>query len=326
CKIVVPRRYRNKAVDLLQEKCYTILNCKDCGVAGLSYFLTQHIFIAVFSIALVVFLLVSQNLCINTVIDYSGDKQVVSNLLEQYGITKFSRIDNVSYDSLENYLAVALGSEYVTVSRTGSSLFIKVYDRTMAHKPIDYNLRHDVVAMRDGVVTKIIVLRGTAKVNIGDKVEKGQVLIEGTVVHLDGSVADTYAVGEVFASVTVEEIAYHNEVQTIFARTGNTFCYNTVGLFDFKTQRSVPFQRYEIEERVTVIQPFCITITHCCAYETKEGTVKVPFLYAISDLKAKALSLATEKADFKVLSTEFITGKDSVTAILRGNIKISSEE
>lgn len=97
----------------------------------------------------------------------------------RYGILK-SKID---CDSLEE----AIRSQYpeiiwVSARVSGTRLMIKVKENeVMASIPIKDEEPRDLVADKDGVITSMIVRKGKAQVAVGDTVEKGQVLVSGTI-------------------------------------------------------------------------------------------------------------------------------------------------
>ena len=97
----------------------------------------------------------------------------------RYGILK-SRID---CDSLEE----SIRSQYpeiiwVSARVSGTRLMIKVKENeVMAAIPVKDEEPRDLIADKDGVITSMIVRKGKAQVAVGDTVEKGQVLVSGTI-------------------------------------------------------------------------------------------------------------------------------------------------
>lgn len=97
----------------------------------------------------------------------------------RYGVLK-AKID---CDSLEE----AIRSQYpeiiwVSARVSGTRLMIKVKENeVMASIPVKDEEPRDLVADKDGVITSMIVRKGKAQVAVGDTVEKGQVLVSGTI-------------------------------------------------------------------------------------------------------------------------------------------------
>lgn len=97
----------------------------------------------------------------------------------RYGIRK-NRID---CDSLEE----SIRSQYpeiiwVSARVSGTRLMIKVKENeVMAAIPVKDEAPRDLVADKAGVITGMVVRKGKAQVAVGDPVEKGQVLVSGTI-------------------------------------------------------------------------------------------------------------------------------------------------
>lgn len=97
----------------------------------------------------------------------------------RYGIRK-NRID---CDGLEE----SIRSQYpeiiwISARVSGTRLMIKVKENeVMAAIPVKDEEPRDLVADKDGVITSMVVRKGKAQVAVGDLVEKGQVLVSGTI-------------------------------------------------------------------------------------------------------------------------------------------------
>lgn len=97
----------------------------------------------------------------------------------RYGVRK-SRID---CDALEE----AIRSQYpeiiwVSARVSGTRLMIRVKENeVMAAIPRKDEEPRDLIADQDGVITAMVVRRGKAQVAVGDMVERGQVLVSGTI-------------------------------------------------------------------------------------------------------------------------------------------------
>lgn len=97
----------------------------------------------------------------------------------RYGIRK----DRIDCDSLEE----SIRSQYpeiiwVSARVSGTRLMIKVKENeVMAAIPEKDEEPQDLVADKDGIITSMVVRKGKAQVAVGDTVEKGQVLVSGTI-------------------------------------------------------------------------------------------------------------------------------------------------
>ena len=87
---------------------------------------------------------------------------------------------------------------WLTVTQNGACAVIEVRERTLQKAPFDRRRPSDLLAVRDGLVTEIGVLEGSAAVRPGEIVQKGQVLIRGRT-DLEQAVRYSAALGEVYA-------------------------------------------------------------------------------------------------------------------------------
>lgn len=96
----------------------------------------------------------------------------------RYGMRK-SKID---CDVLEEALRTEFPEiTWVSARVSGTRLLVKIKENeVLSEIPQKDDSPCDIIAQKDGVITSMIVRRGVPKVSIGDQVEKGQVLVSGT--------------------------------------------------------------------------------------------------------------------------------------------------
>ena len=99
-------------------------------------------------------------------------------LVQEYGLVPGSRKDKFDYDELEQQI-VREHPEFVWIrlEPDGTTLSITVKER-LPDEQLE-KTAGSIVAGRDGRVTELLVVRGTALVKRGDWVKKGQILVGG---------------------------------------------------------------------------------------------------------------------------------------------------
>jgi len=112
------------------------------------------------------------------------------------------------------------------INITGSVATVSVRERTEAPKILDEDLTMDVLAGKSGIVKKIEVYRGTAKIDVGDTVLEGDILISARVespfageryVNAAGKVyCDTWYTVTIDLPLVVYEKQYSGHDKTIF--------------------------------------------------------------------------------------------------------------
>ena len=92
---------------------------------------------------------------------------------------------------------------WIGLDREGVTLRVQVVESLQESPKRMQTVPSDVIAQCDGVVVKLVVTHGQAKVKVGDTVKAGDVLISGTVFWQDASY-ETWADGTVLAAVAYE--------------------------------------------------------------------------------------------------------------------------
>jgi len=102
-------------------------------------------------------------------------KSGVMRSLQTGGANKGVSFSVLDYSALQNKIVEDnLSVSFASVYKRGSFLVVEVVTAENPQSPTEFC---DVVASCDGVIEKIVVLRGTALVTVGDEVKKGQPLV-----------------------------------------------------------------------------------------------------------------------------------------------------
>jgi len=109
----------------------------------------------------------------------------------------------------------------ITITLDGTKAKVEVVERTMPPTIIDTEKPMNIVAEKDGIITKVIALKGQKIVREGDYVKKGQVLISGIITDSQNIPLEvTRALGEVYARTWYESIKEVYLNYKYFERTG----------------------------------------------------------------------------------------------------------
>lgn len=103
----------------------------------------------------------------------------------RYGVRRAA----IDCDILEESIRTAYPEIiWVSVRISGTRLLIKIKENeVMAGIPVKDNTPCDLVADKDGIITRMVVRRGKARVKVGDAVTKGQTLVSGSIpIYNDG--------------------------------------------------------------------------------------------------------------------------------------------
>lgn len=116
-------------------------------------------------------------------VSYTGSGKVyqreVNEYLRERGVDKYSRFSSLDLKSLEDgILADNPHLSFAGCSRRGNTLVIDLAISTDGVQKLGGN-QYSLITDVSGVVESIKVYRGTATVNVGDSVSKGDVLVDG---------------------------------------------------------------------------------------------------------------------------------------------------
>jgi len=110
---------------------------------------------------------------------------------------------------------------WIGISLEGTNAIVKIVKAKEAPEIIDEKDYCNIVAQKGGTITEIIAQNGTAQVKVGDKVEQGQVLIQGT---MEGKYTGTryvHSLGEVKAIVEYTKTEQFPLKEEENVKTGN---------------------------------------------------------------------------------------------------------
>lgn len=227
------------------------------------------------------------------------DVKQVESVLKQRGIGAGSLKSSLDLDLAENLICNSLQNiKYAIISLKGCTVFVELYQKDVPEDIVDLNKPQSIYSNTSGVISRMLVISGTPRVSVGDKVEKGQLLIEGVRTFADGTQTPVCAAGEVYATVTSVGYETFDGYADVTERTGKkqSFCF--LSLFGFKQDEnfSTSFEDFEVERKVSTLFPLPISIVHVDVYECVKKRVSLSFDDNYENLKSVALKKAVEAA------------------------------
>lgn len=180
--------------------------------------------------------------------------ETILTLLKEHGLFVGAKPKGAVLITAANDLSASIPeAAWIGLDREGVTLKVSVVEAIPASEKRVGDVPSDLVADRDGVVTEITVLRGQARVKVGDRVRAGNVLISGTVPWND-TYFETWADGVVRCAVryeaecevpaTVREAVLTDRTETIRTlRVGRWTLFETKPAFDLyrlTEERTVP--------------------------------------------------------------------------------------
>lgn len=174
---------------------------------------------------------------------------------------------------------------WIGVNLEGTNAIVKAVKSKEAPEIINEKEYSNIIAKKNGIITQIIAQNGTAQVKNGDKVEKGQILIQGT---MEGKYTGTryvHSLGEVKAIVQYKKTTNIPLKEEQKVETGNK-----------ETKYKIKFNKFQIN--------FYKTLSKFKIYDTIEREKKFRIfsnLYLpISVVKINNIELANNSKEYTI--------------------------
>lgn len=110
---------------------------------------------------------------------------------------------------------------WIGIDIDGTNAKVKIVEATEKPEIIDKNEICNIVSEDSGIVSKIIVQNGTARVNVGDEVKEGDLLVEGVMQGKYTGDRFVHAEAEIFVKKYYEKEKKEEFVQQVEEETGN---------------------------------------------------------------------------------------------------------
>lgn len=207
-------------------------------------------------------------------IEISSDKYLspyeIRQQLNSYGIKPGISKKNINvYDIEEKLIKNNDSIMWVKARIEGANLKISAAERQSPPSIISENTPCNLVAKRDGEVTRVYTTAGTPVVKRGDMIRKGQVLVKGEQ-GKEGSTYAVHAVGDVICRTFYEEVkdVKVNEVKK--ERTGNSVDNIYIEINGKKLYLKKSANKFEKYDKIEESKFFTKIQTY---YEVKETTI-----------------------------------------------------
>lgn len=235
-----------------KTKCRIKINRK----RGLPFLLNKYKKRKIFGILLIlviVLILASSNYIWNIEIQIEDGKQLdgIAQEIQNEGLIVGKKKNKInSAEIIQNIRLKREDISWMGIEIKGTNAIVKLVKSKKAPDIIDENDYTNIVASKSGVITKIVAQNGTAKVNVGETIEKGTILIEGT---MEGKYTDlryVHSIGEVEAKVWytgTKKIYYRNNEKEYTKKEENKY---TIKINNFKINLYKTLSNFEIYDTI----------------------------------------------------------------------------
>ena len=287
---------------------------------GIPFFVNKYRKRKIFLISLVIIMIIlyaSSNYVWNIEIQIEDDLQLenIEQDIKLSGLEIGMRKSQINTQEIVNKIRLKRDDiSWIGISIDGTNAIVKAVKAKAAPELIDEKEYCNIVAKKGGIITQIIAQNGTAQVKVGDQVEEGQVLIQGT---MEGKYTGTryvHSLGEVKAVVqyTKTEQFPLKEEQKI--KTGNTeekyrIKFNNFQINFYKTLSKFKiYDTIEDEKKFRIFSNLYLPIS--VTKITNEELEKFSKEYTIEEATEKGTKLIEEKIETEIEEKQNILRKE----------------
>lgn len=195
-----------------------------------------------------------------TGIEDENIKTEIIEIIKKEGVEVGKYKKNINLQNLINKIRIDRNDiAWVGMKIKGTNLIIQLVPADEKPEIIDENEYCNIVATKDGIVTKVQAQNGTPVVKEGDVVKKGDVLIKG---EIEGKYTErrlVHSQGDVTAKVwyTATEKVYYNQI--IDNQTGNNEKKYTIKINNFQINLFKTLSKFKNYDTIRTIKKLKIT-------------------------------------------------------------------
>ena len=236
--------------------------------------------------------------------------------IDELGIKKGMKKSQLNTAEVINELRLKRNDiSWLGIDIKGTNIIIKAVKADEKPEIIDDTDYCNIVARKDGIITKITAQNGTAIAKVGDTVRKGDILIAG---YMEGKYTDTryvHSLGDVEAKVWYTEkmkIPYNQEISTYTGNEENKF---QIKINNFQINFYKTLSKFEIcdtiysEQNIKIFSNYYLPIT--VVKITKKEQIKQEVNYSKEEAKNLGIEELSEKIENEIENKSTILRKNS---------------
>lgn len=159
-------------------------------------------------------------------IEIKGNEKIADDeiieLLNNNGIHIGMKISKIETESLINKIRLNRDEvAWAGIEIKGTNLIVNIVEADEKPEIIDESQKNNIIANKAGIISRINVQSGTARVNVGDSVEKNQLLVEGVMEGKYTGTREVNSQADIFAKVVYSKSETKKLVEEVKNMTGN---------------------------------------------------------------------------------------------------------
>ena len=249
---------------------------------------------------------------INIQIDSNMEMIGIEEDVKEAGLNVGMKKEKINVQEIANKIRLKRNDiSWIGIELKGTNAIVRVVKAKEAPDLIDEKECCNIVAKKAGTITQIIAQNGTAQVKIGDTVQEGQILIQGTMEGKYTGIRNVHSLGEVEAIVkysktekiplkTIEKVATGKKETKYKLKISNFQInfYKTLSKFEI-------YDTIETEKKFKIFSNLYLPIS--ITKITNQEQEKIEKSYTKED----AIQIGTTKLE-KIIEDEIGTNKNII--------------
>ncbi|NLJ40716.1 MAG: sporulation protein YqfD [Clostridiales bacterium] len=195
-------------------------------------------------------------------VEVEGSKNIntdlIYRLLKEKGVKTGVYKGMLNLWDIENEMLIEVPEiSWISIEFKGTKAIVKAVERVNPPELIDKSIPCNIIASKDGIIDKLIIMEGEAAVGIGDTVTKGKLLVSGIIEHEDTRIVRyVHSRANVLARVWYEGRGWADFESVVKVRTGEKLSYKFLETRNWEIgahNKEIPFEHYETEDRRELI-------------------------------------------------------------------------
>lgn len=257
-------------------------------------------------------------------IEIEGNKKIsneeIISEIGNYGIKIGKLKSNIDIEKIKNEIRLMHNDlSWIGIDIKGTNVIVKVVEAIEQPEIINENVPCNIIADQDGIISKMIVRNGTPRVNVGDEVCKGDLLVEGIMEGKYTGLREVHSDADIYILKKYEIEKKEPFIQLIQEKTGNEENYVEFYINNFKIffNKGVPkFKKCDTIRTYKKVKLFSnyyipIEIVKITNFEIEEGFKT----YTESELEKKITNELKNELNQNIDITDFSNIQEEVTSI-----------
>lgn len=266
--------------------------------------------IAILVIAIFIFALTKFIWNIEVVGNEEISKEEIISLANEYGIEVGKLKSNINLEKISNQIRLERDDlSWIGITIKGTNVIITIKEAIEIPEIIDKNEVCNIVASKDATISKIVVQNGTARVDVGNEVKKGDLLVEGIMESEIAMPRFVHAEANIYGKFYFEKEKKESFVQNEKVKTGNEEQKNEICINNFKINLYKGVSKFENYDTISASKKIKLFSNFYIPIEIKKITNREikneKKTYSEEELKSKLEKELEEELEKKYKISEY---------------------